>query len=343
MSIKIAIADDNTFLINAVKEKLSFFETFVVGSSGVEFALAAGLELSRLFVGSLMLAFATSLQSAPGDSLCERVEHGYADNEGVKIHYVSLGKGPLVVMIHGFPDFWYTWRHQMDALAKKYRVVAVDLRGYNRSDKPKGVEHYAMPKIVSDIVAVIRHVKQEKAIVVGHDWGGAVAWSLAMQHPKRVEKLIICNSPHPRGLARELADNPDQRRNSQYARNFQKKDAHKGLNASVLSLWVSDAEARKKYVEAFGRSDFEAMLNYYKANYPKEPYQDDPSPVVKVKCPVLMMHGLKDPYLLAGALNDTWIWLDKDLTLVTIPDAGHFVQHDAAELVTRTMTMWLGR
>ena len=292
---------------------------------------------------SFLAIFTSPQLAAAGDSLSERVEHGYAENEGVKIHYVSLGEGPLVIMLHGFPDFWYTWRHQMDALAKKHRVVAVDLRGYNRSDKPKGVEQYAIPKLVSDIVAVIRHVKQEQAIVVGHDWGGAVAWSLAIQHPERVDKLIICNLPHLRGLSRELANNPDQQRNSQYARNFQKEGAHEDLNAFTLSLWVRDAKARKKYVEAFERSDFEAMLNYYKANYPKEPYREDLSPVVKVKCPVLMMHGLKDGYLLAGALNDTWNWLEKDLTLVTIPDAGHFVQHDAAELVTRTMTMWLGR
>ena len=94
----------------------------------------------------------------------------------MKIHYASLGEGPLVVMIHGFPDFWYTWRDQMQALADGFRVVALDLRGYNLSDQPEGVEQYAMPLLVGDVAAVLRQLREESAIIVGHDWGGAVAW-----------------------------------------------------------------------------------------------------------------------------------------------------------------------
>src|SRR5215813_14561374 len=103
----------------------------------------------------------------------KRVENGYADSGGVKIHYVSLGKGPLIVMIHGFPDFWYTWRDQMEALSENYQVVAIDQRGYNLSDKPKGVENYDMRLLVGDVLAVIKANGAQKAIVVGHDWGGA--------------------------------------------------------------------------------------------------------------------------------------------------------------------------
>lgn len=275
--------------------------------------------------------------------LLDRVQHGYAESNGVKIHYVTLGQGPLVIMIHGFPDFWYTWRHQIDGLSDQFQVVAVDLRGYNDSDKPKGVENYAMPVLASDIVAVIRHLGRETAIVVGHDWGGAIAWYLAMTFPALVERLIICNLPHWRGLRRELANNPEQQRNSQYARDFQQEGAHLALTAEGLARWVTDEEAKRVYIEAFNKSDFEAMLSYYKANYPREPYVTDSSPVVKVQCPVLMIHGLKDRYLLPGALNDTWDWLEKDLTLVTVPDAEHFVQQDAPDLVTRTMRMWLNR
>ena len=106
---------------------------------------------------------------------------------------------------------------------------------------------------------------------------------------------------------------------------------------------MKDPEARKKYVEAFKRSDFEAMLNYYKRNYPKEPYVEDKSPVVKTQMSVLMIHGLGDTALLSGALNNTWDWMGKDLTLVTIPGASHFVQQDASELVSKTMRMWLLR
>lgn len=299
----------------------------------------------RIYYRVLVLCFASLLlvSSALATDIEQRVEHGYADSNGVKIHYASLGKGPLIVMIHGFPDFWYSFRDQMEALSANYQVVAIDQRGYNLSDKPKGVENYDMRLLVGDVVAVIKHLGRERAIVLGHDWGGAVAWSLALMRPDVVEKLIILNLPHPRGLSRELANNAEQQKNSQYARNFQQPDAHTRLTAEGLAFWVKDPEAKKKYIEAFKRSDFEAMLNYYKRNYPREPYTEDKSPVVKAKMPVLMIHGLNDTALLPGALNNTWDWLEKDLTLVTIPGAGHFVQQDASEMVTRSIKMWLSR
>jgi len=273
--------------------------------------------------------------------LHERVKHGFADSNGVKIHYATLGKGPLVVMIHGFPDYWYTWRHQMEALAEDHQVVAIDMRGYNKSDKPKGKEQYDMKFLIGDVLAVVKHFKQEKATIVGHDWGGAVAWGVAMSAPQVCDKLIILNLPHMRGLARELANNPQQQKNSGYARAFQLPGAHLALTTKGLSRWVKDPKARARYIEAFKRSDFEAMLHYYKQNYPRPPYKENTSPVTKVKMPVLMFHGLDDKALLPGALNDTWDWLEKDLTLVTIPGADHFVQQDAAQKVSRTMKMWL--
>jgi epoxide hydrolase 4 len=271
------------------------------------------------------------------------VKHGYANNNGVKIHYASTGQGPLIVMIHGFPDYWYTWRDQMQALSSGYQVVAIDQRGYNLSDKPKGVENYDLKLLVSDVVAVIKHLGKDKAIIVGHDWGGIVAWTFAMNLPQMTDKLVILNLPHPRGLSRELANNPQQQKNSSYARTFQQEGAEKQLTAEGLARWVKDPKAKEKYIEAFKQSDFEAMLNYYKRNYPREPYKEDTSPVIKVKAPVLLIHGLADTALLAGALNNTWEWIEKDLTLVTIPGAGHFVQQDASELVTRSIKMWLAR
>jgi pimeloyl-ACP methyl ester carboxylesterase len=273
----------------------------------------------------------------------ERVEHGYADSGGVKIHYASLGSGPLIMMVHGFPDYWYTWRSQMEALAAEYQCVAIDLRGYNLSDRPKGVDNYAMGVLVGDVAAVIKHLGRDKAILVGHDWGGAIAWSFAMARAEMLDRLIILNVPHPRGFARELANNPLQQRSSQYAWDHQKEDAHLKIKAADLAFWVRDPEAKKKYVEAFGRSDLEAMLNYYKRNFAKKDSaavqagRDYP----KVKAPVLIIYGLKDKYVLPSGLNNTWEWLEKGLTLVTIPEAGHFVQHDAADLVTRTIQRWL--
>lgn len=287
-----------------------------------------------------MAMLAASVQAGASEELGEE---GFADSDGVKIHYVTAGSGPLVVMIHGFPDYWYTWRAQMPELAKHFQVVALDMRGYNKSDQPTGVDEYKMPKLVADIDAVVRHFKRDKAIIVGHDWGGVVAWSYAMAFPDKTERLVILNLPHPKGLARELANNPQQQKNSQYARNFQKEDAAKQVTPEMLTFWVKDTEARKKYVEAFKRSSMEGMLNYYKANYPREPYaySEEETKYPPVKCPVLMFHGLKDKALLPGALNDTWNWLDNDLTLITIPSSDHFVQQDAADKVTKCMVAWL--
>lgn len=287
---------------------------------------------------SLLLLF--PLIGAPSeDSLGT---HGFADSDGVKIHYVSRGEGPLVILIHGFPDYWYTWRNQLPALSERFQAVAVDLRGYNESDKPEGVENYTTEKLVGDMLAVIRHFGREKAIVVGHDWGGMIAWNLALSHPEAVERLVVLNLPHPKGFLRELATNPEQQKNSQYARDFQKPEAAALLSPEILARWVEDREARARYVEALRRSSMEGMLNYYKANYPREPYRyDENRAFPQVQCPVLMFHGLKDKYLLSDALSGTWDWLAHDLTLVTIPEAGHFVQHDAAELVTRRMAGWL--
>jgi pimeloyl-ACP methyl ester carboxylesterase len=281
----------------------------------------------------------------------DRVTHGYAVSEGgVKIHYASLGQGPLVVMIHGFPDFWYSWRHQMAALSQRFQVAAIDQRGYNLSDKPQGVESYDMKLLVADVAAVVRELKRDRATIVGHDWGGVVAWQVAMRMPQLVENLVILNLPHPSGLARELRSNPEQIKNSEYARNFQRKAATdptvffgRPMTPETLSGWVTDPEARKRYVDAFRLSDFDAMLNYYKRNYPTAAGPEAPvaPELPKVKMPVLMFHGLNDQALHSDGLSGTWKWLEKDLTLVTVPGAGHFVQQDAADLVTSTMQWWL--
>jgi pimeloyl-ACP methyl ester carboxylesterase len=293
-------------------------------------------------VRTLLLSIVLATATLAGD-IESKVKHAYADSNGVKIHYATIGSGPLIVMIHGFPDFWYTWRDQMEALSDKFQCVAIDQRGYNLSDKPKGVENYDVRLLVGDVVAVMKSLGQEKAIIVGHDWGGLVAWQFALNLPQMTDRLIVLNLPHPRGLTRELAHNPDQQKNSQYARTFQQAEAASKLTSEGLARWVKDPAAREKYIEAFKRSDFEAMLNYYKRNYPREPYAEDTSPVVKTQMPVLLIHGLGDTALLPGALNNTWDWMGKDLTLVTIPGSGHFVQQDASDLVSRTIRAWLLR
>lgn len=313
-----------------------------------------------LLTGSILL-FTTEAKSQANaktktdaaSQVLKHVKHGYTDSDGVKIHYAELGKGPLVVMIHGFPDYWYTWREQMEVLSKDYHVVAIDQRGYNKSDKPEGVENYTMKKLVGDVAAVIHHFGKEKAIIVGHDWGGAVAWQFAIHLPQMTHKLVILNVTHPNGMRRELATNPVQQESSSYARSFinGKPDDPtilfgKPMSAENLSYWVKDPEARAQYIAAYKRSDFTAMLNYYKANYVREPYdkawkEAQENPLPKLKMPVLIFHGLDDWAINARGLNNTWEWLEKDMTLVTVPGASHFVQQDASELVSSTMQWWL--
>jgi pimeloyl-ACP methyl ester carboxylesterase len=217
------------------------------------------------------------------------------------------------------------------------------MRGYNLSDKPKGVERYKTRHLVGDVAAVIAAEGQKRAIIIGHDWGGATAWAVAMHRPELVERLIVLNMPHPWTLAKLLAENPEQRANSQYARNFQDPEFYKQLSLDRLSNWVTDPAARAKHQEAMRRSDAEAMLHYYQANYPREPYRVPEGAPKQVQVPTLLIHGLGDKALLSEGLNGVWNYVANDLTIVTIPGAGHFVQQDAAVLVSRTIVAWLGR
>lgn len=288
----------------------------------------------------LALLVATPAVAAPPSDVFHRVRHGYADSDGVPIHYAALGRrGPLIVMIHGFPDFWYSWREQMAALSRRYRVVAMDLRGYNLSGQPKDVEAYGLGFLVNDVAAVIRANGEEAAIVVGHDWGGAIAWTFAMVRPEMTERLIVLNTPHPRGMLRALREDPEQEANSAYARFFQQDGSHLGFSAAGLSAGQTDPVVRAHYLEAFQRSSFEGMVAYYKANYPRAPYTDLPLPLVQA--PTLVIHGLADPFLLAGGHDGTWQWLAKGMTFVTVPGVGHFVQNEAPALVTKTIKSWL--
>lgn len=289
---------------------------------------------------ALIMGMASVAQA--GD-FADEVSHEFADSDGVKIHYAKAGEGPLIVFIHGFPDFWYTWRKQMEGLAGDYTVAALDTRGYNKSDKPEGVENYDMRFLVGDVAAVIENEGLDKAIIVGHDWGGVIAWSFAATKPEMTDKLVILNLPHPAGLMRELKNNPKQHANSAYARNFQKPDSHKSINAAALAgmLAGGDADLRAKYTEAFENSSTDAMMNYYRANYPRAPYEGGLADMPKIQAPVLQFHGLEDSALLPEGLNNTWDHLEKDWTLVTLPGVSHWSQRDASDTITEMMKAWL--
>src|ERR1051325_8296133 len=146
-------------------------------------------------VACCVVGVSTSIARAPNAAsvdVYDRVSHGYATSGGgVKIHYATLGAGPLVIMIHGFPDFWYSWRHQMAALSDRFQVVAIDQRGYNLSDKPKGVDNYDMRLLVADVAAVVKSLGRDKATIVGHDWGGIVAWNAPMSRPQTTQNATL--------------------------------------------------------------------------------------------------------------------------------------------------------
>jgi pimeloyl-ACP methyl ester carboxylesterase len=150
---------------------------------------------------------------AAAQDVRSEVEHVYADNDGTKLHYAKMGSGPLIVFIHGFPDFWFSWRHQMQGLSSDYTVAAMDTRGDNLSDKPAGVENYDMQLLIEDVASVIRSEGQERAIIVGHDWGGGIAWSFAGWRPEMTSHLVIMNLPHLTGFSRELAKMEAQHKN----------------------------------------------------------------------------------------------------------------------------------
>lgn len=296
--------------------------------------------LRSLLVPTLVLA-AAAVPCAAGD-VFDRVEHKFAEHNGVKIHYATLGEGHPIVFVHGFPDFWYSWRAQMEALSGEYKTVALDTRGYNLSGQPKGVEKYDMKLLVGDIDAVRRDLGVEKMTVVGHDWGGVQAWKYAMDHPEHTSQLVIMNLTHPNGFAAVYANPTEaQKVNTQYARNFIDMPFDDNRSAAPYARMAqsSGPEVVKHYQEAFERSYADGMLNYYRANY------DDVSggklEVSQLQMPVLQFHGLLDNAVDKDGLRDTWNWIDKDYTLVTIPDVGHWVQRDGAEIVSSTMKAWL--
>jgi len=308
-------------------------------------AIILGVSFAALAAGCQMAASPTAGMGDPPQAVMPAavaiaVESKFATSaDGTKIHYMASGKGPLVLAIHGFPDFSGSWDKLAPALNDSYRFVAIDTRGYNLSGQPEGVANYAMPKLVEDVQAVIVAEGYSKATVVGHDWGAAIAWNYAFSHPETLERLVIMSVPHPANMGRQLQAAPQ---NSNYARNFQREGSENSLTAEGLAGWVRDPAEKAKYVEAFKRSSFAGMMNYYRANYPSAPEPGAPLPTFpKINVPVLVIHGMKDQALLSMGHNDTWDQVSKDTTILMAPDANHFVQHDAAELVNGTIRAWL--
>src|SRR5438105_14056797 len=150
------------------------------------------------------------------------LREGYAEVGDVSLHYVEAGDGPLIVLLHGFPEFWFGWRLQIEPLAAAgFRVIVPDQQGYNLSSKPRGVASYALKELVSDVIAIADQLGQESLFLAGHDWGAAVAWCTALLHPERIAKLVIVNVPHPSVMRRFLNTRPRQMLRSWYILFFQ--------------------------------------------------------------------------------------------------------------------------
>jgi len=282
-----------------------------------------------------------------GDDTITRVEiavrHHFIDRDGVPLHVAVMGEGPLIVFLHGFPDHWLSWHAQMAAFADRYTVAALDLRGFNLSGQPIDAAAYAIPELVADVGAVIEACGADKAVLVGHDWGGWLAWTFAMHRSDRLRALAIVNMPHPWAIARDLAQSEAQRAASAYVRAFQQQGAEAHISKDRLGRWVTDPAFRARHDLAMARTNLEATLNYYRVHFPSPPYSartDAPPPV---RVPTLAVHGLADPYALGEGLNDLWRWIDAPLTIEAWPSVGHFVQHEEPRRLTTTLAGFLDR
>ena len=298
------------------------------------------------------------------------ITHETADVNGVTLHYAKAGSGRLMLFLHGFPEFWYAWKDQLAEFGKDHLAVAPDLRGYNLSSKPEGVDQYRMPLLVEDVRALAARLgasPSRKFVLVGHDWGGVVAWATAMAHPDLIEKLIIVNAPHPAIFQREIQNNPAQQKASAYMLLFRSPEAEKTLSANdhetlvriVLGEGLKQGhfnEADKKaYLEAWSQPGaLTGGLNYYRASQAGPAAAPGASPAVsgqpsgnnfgqaiaKIHVPTLVIWGEKDTALLTGNLDGLEAHVTA-LTIKRIPDGTHWVVHEQGELVNRYIREFL--
>jgi pimeloyl-ACP methyl ester carboxylesterase len=276
----------------------------------------------------------------------EGLREGYADIGDVQLHYVEAGEGPLIVLLHGFPEFWYGWRLQIQPLAAAgFRVVAPDMRGYNLSSRPEDAAAYDTGKLADDVQGLVHERGAESAMLVGHDWGGTAAWATAMYHPEVVDRLAILNAAHPRKLSQGL-HHPDQLRRSWYFFFF----ALPGLPESVVMAnnwhffrhFLQDAdpafskEEIDRYVEAWSQPGAATgMINYYRSSVRQSKGAD--AALRPISAPTLVIWGQDDGYLgpdLAEPDHDDVPHLDR---VERVPDASHWVHHDASERVNQLL------
>jgi pimeloyl-ACP methyl ester carboxylesterase len=283
------------------------------------------------------------------------IEFAAMPGRGVTLHVARSGPadGPLVVMLHGFPEFWYGWHRQIGPLAEAgFRVLAPDQRGYNLSEKPRGLAHYTLDALADDVVALIEAAGRSKALIVGHDWGGVVAWWLALRHPERVERLAILNAPHPDFLTSGTWTSPEQLVRSWYVVAFQVP----WLPETGLGLFhgraLADGLRRTSRPGAFGDDDLEryreawsqpgalsAMINWYRAAVRARP---DPAslPDPRVRVPTLILWGTRDAYIRLRFAHEALARCQSG-RLVFFEEATHWLHHEEPERVARLLSQFL--
>ena len=279
------------------------------------------------------------------------ISHHSVQVNGISLHVVEAGpeNGNPLILLHGFPDFWYTWKNQIDFLAEKgFRVIAPDQRGYNLSDKPEALPAYNIDQLASDVAALMDAFKLPRATLVGHDWGGSVAWRTAHLFPDRVEKLVVLNVPHSTVLKHALRNSWRQRFRSWYVLFFQiprlPEACLRAFNQALLARTRQrgcrlSPEDLALYREAWARPGaLRSMIQWYRALLQTKP-QRLPSP--EIIPPVMILWGPRDRYL-----NRNLASLSLDLCrqgmLFFIKNAAHWVHHDAAEEVNRLIMEFVG-
>jgi epoxide hydrolase 4 len=274
---------------------------------------------------------------------------GYAELGDVRLHYVEAGEGPLVVLLHGFPEFWFSWRFQLPALAASgFRVVAPDMRGYNRSSRPLIVRAYDIDRLAGDVRDLVHERGADSACLAGHDWGAAVAWATAMNHPQVVSRLAILNVPHPRRLMQGLR-RPRQLLKSWYMFFFQlpwlpERMARAGRWRAFRYGFEHDARPGAfapgdidRYVDAWSQPGAAtAMINYYRAVFRQSPRRAE-ARIRTVTAPTLVIWGERDRYLGAELADPDPADVPNLERVVRLPDASHWVQHDQPERVTQLL------
>jgi len=286
----------------------------------------------------------------------ETWKHDFVKVDEIRMHYVTQGEGKLLLLLHGFPDFWYVWRFQIPELARHFRVVAPDLRGYNETDKPEGVDKYRLNLLAEDILELIHALGERRAIIVGHDWGGVVAWSLAAFNPEATEKLVVLNAPHPNAYTTRTKGLPRQLQKSWYVFFFQIADIPEEvlsrndyfflknmLRLSFVKKDVLTDEDLKVYAEAWSRPEaLTAALNYYRANMnPAILFSERTIAFPKIKSPTLVVWGEQDAALSKALIVDTDEFVDAPYSIKYLPNCGHWVQLEEPELVNKYILEFL--